>query len=124
MKDFEKLIEIARRKSLFDEGNDWSNGSETYLSEIKKEVDEVVEEVPKSRVCYLEDELGDVLWDYLNAVIALEKEQGVQLSSVLKRASQKYDERVSGIESGESWKDVKTRQKVRLEEEQKLKSAE
>lgn len=118
MKDFEKLIEIARRKSLFDEGNDWSSGAETYLSEIKKEVDEVVEEIPKSRECYLEDELGDVLWDYLNIVLALEKEQGIDLTSVIQRASQKYEERVSGIESGLLWKDVKTKQKERLAREQ------
>lgn len=76
MEDFERLLNIAKRKTHFDVGNDWSNGSATYLAEIKKEVDEVIEEIPKSRLCYLEDELGDVLWDYLNILTALEKEVG------------------------------------------------
>ena len=117
LNNFKKLADIARRKSRFDKGNDWSAGAETYLAEIKKEVDEVIEELPKSRTCYLEDELGDVLWDYLNIVMALEKEQGISLDSVLARAQQKYNERVSGIESGELWKDIKQRQKIRLQEE-------
>lgn len=54
----------------------------------------MIEEIPKSRQCYLEDELGDVLWDYLNILTALEKEQG--------------------IESGKRWADIKAQQKAAL----------
>lgn len=36
----------------------------------------MVEEIPKDRLCYLEDELGDVLWDYLGIVLSLGKEKG------------------------------------------------
>ena len=117
MQDFEKLLSIAKRKTHFDSDHDWSNGSVTYLAEIKKEVDEVIEEIPKSRLCYLEDELGDVLWDYLNILTALEQEVGIDPASVLARACRKYDERVSGIESGERWADIKVRQKQRLAKE-------
>lgn len=53
------MIKIAKRKSEIDKDSSWSQGSSTYLVEIKKEVDEVVEEIPKDRLCYLEDELGD-----------------------------------------------------------------
>lgn len=35
MKQFETLLSIAKRKSEIDKLSDWSNGSETYLSEIK-----------------------------------------------------------------------------------------
>jgi hypothetical protein len=52
MKEFDKLLGIAKRKANFDESNTWSNGSDTYLVEIKNEVDEVIEEIPKSRKCY------------------------------------------------------------------------
>lgn len=90
MGNFEKLLEIARRKSAFDQTNTWYSGSETYLSELRAEIDEVVEEIPKNRTCYLEDELGDVLWDYLNTVLALEKESGITVESVLIRAFHKY----------------------------------
>lgn len=114
MKEFNTLLEIAKRKANFDQNNPWSNGSETYLVEIKNEVDEVIEEIPKARRCYLEDELGDVLWDYLNILTALEKEIGLDAQAVLQRACYKYEERLSGIESGEKWSDIKEKQKIAL----------
>ncbi len=114
MEQFDKLFEIAKRKASFDESNTWSNGSETYLAEIKSEVDEVIEEIPRARKCYLEDELGDVLWDYLNVLTALEKELGIDTKAVLLRACRKYEERVSGIEIGEKWSDIKEQQKIAL----------
>lgn len=119
MKEFDILLGIAKRKAKFDESNTWSNGSETYLSGIKNEVDEVIEEIPKSRKCYLEDELGDVLWDYLNILAALEKEADIDSEAVLKRACEKYEERISGIENGQKWSDIKEKQKIALENEHK-----
>ena len=116
-KYFTDLIAIAERKRNIDHGSSWSNGSQTYLAEIVKEVDEVIEEIPKKRLCYLEDELGDILWDYLNIVLALEDERGVDLLSVLKRACGKYDERINGIEAGDHWKNIKERQKKVLARE-------
>jgi len=118
MQDFEKLIKIVKRKSALDQGNTWSNGSSTYLEEIKKEVDEVIEEMPKQRDCYLEDELADVLWDYLNVLQAIEQERGISIDSVLVRACHKYEERISGLESGKTWAEIKQNQKLVLAEEQ------
>ncbi len=118
MKQLEILLSIAKRKLKIDKLSGWSNGSVTYLSEIKNEIDEVIEELPKNRVCYLEDELGDVLWDYLNILINLEKESGVNVDSILSRACRKYEERISGIEKGELWKNIKAKQKEVLEHEQ------
>lgn len=118
MNDFAKLIAIAKRKAEFDKDNTWYAGASTYLSEMKKEVDEVIEEIPNKRICYLEEELGDVLWDYFNAVLSLEKEQGVKLDSIINRACRKYDERVMAIENGISWDEVKNKQKQLLEQEQ------
>ena len=61
---------------------------------------EFEEEIPLGRKCYLEDELGDVLWDYLSALVCLKKEKGINIESIFNRAFQKYEERVSGIECG------------------------
>ena len=119
MKEFDDLLAIAKRKLNFDQNNSFSNGSTTYLAEMKKEIDEVLEEIPKSRNCYLEEEIGDVLWDYLNVLAAMEKETGINPQAVLARACKKYDERVSGIEVGEFWENIKERQKLRLAAEQK-----
>ena len=107
MQKLNTLMEIARRKAAFDLGHNWSNGPETYLTAIKNEADEVIEEISNSRPCYLEDELTDILWNYLNVLAALEKEADIDLPSVLTRACNKYEERMSGIESGERWADIK-----------------
>jgi len=114
MQEFIKLLNIAKRKTCFDKNNTWSNGSATYLAGIKDEVDEVIEEIPKSRQCYLEEELGDILWDYLNVLTALEEEADIDIKAVLSRACRKYEERMSGIESGDNWQDIKELQKIAL----------
>ncbi|CAM3652322.1 MazG nucleotide pyrophosphohydrolase domain-containing protein [Parendozoicomonas haliclonae] len=116
-KKLEELLAIVHAKNRFDQSNTWFNGSGTYLDEIKKEVDEVAEEVHAGRRCYLEDELGDVLWDYLNLVICLEQEQGISAERVIERAIAKYGERIEGITSGTSWDTIKAGQKQKLQDE-------
>ncbi|EHK9047303.1 nucleotide pyrophosphohydrolase [Vibrio vulnificus] len=117
MKDFEQLLEVVQRKAKYDQSNSWYLGPHTYLNELKKEVDEVFDEIPRERTCYLEDELADVLWDYLNAIVALEKESEIRLDSILHRAYIKYSQRVTAIESGTDWADIKEVQKQALEQE-------
>ncbi len=112
-----KLFEVVKKKSQIDQTNSWSNGSSTYLGEIKKELVEVEEEIHLDRLCYLEDELGDVLWDYLNLLLCLENEKGISAANVFGRALSKYDERISGIEAGIMWAETKAMQKKRLSDE-------
>ncbi len=111
------LLDIAKRKSQFDITNNWAQGSKTYLDEIRKEISEVEDEIPLNRRCYLEDELGDVLWDYLNILFSLEKEERISVLRVFERAAKKYEERISGLEAGLLWADIKVRQKEKLAEE-------
>jgi len=117
---FEQLLCIARRKSVIDTNSDWFNGAKTYLHEMRSELDEVLEEIPLNRRCYLEQELGDLLWDYLNILLSLEKESDIKLESVLERACIKYEQRVSGLEDGHTWSDIKAQQKIALEREQEV----
>ncbi len=119
MHPFDQLTAIVKRKNKLDKAKQSQALSHSYLHEIKAEVDEVIEEIPNNRLCYLEDELADVLWDYLNAVSLLEKEQGVDLISVLIRACKKYDQRISAIEQGISWDEIKKTQKMQLAKELK-----
>ena len=123
MKHFATLLLIARRKAVIDADSKWSEGARTYLGEMNNEITEVCAELSSERQCYLEDELGDVLWDYVNALVALEKSHGISVEKVLQRACRKYEERISGIENGELWKDIKARQQLALEKEQKDVSA-
>jgi len=113
-----KILSVVERKNLIDKTIDWSGGSSTYLSELKNEIVEVEEELPLDRVCYLEDELADILWDYLNVLKCLEEEKGISTCSVLNRAYVKYNERVTAIENNISWVDIKNKQKNKLSIEQ------
>ncbi|MFN1598314.1 MazG nucleotide pyrophosphohydrolase domain-containing protein [Vibrio harveyi] len=117
MESFKALFDIAQRKAEYDKNNTWYRGSETYFDALHKELEEVSEEIAKERLCYLEDELGDVLWNYLNILMALEKEQGIDPYSVLNRAVEKYQARVTAIENNGSWAEVKVDQKEKLQQE-------
>jgi len=112
-----KILGIVERKYVIDQGRDWSNGSSTYFDEIPKELAEVKEELENNRRPHLEDELGDVFWDYLNLLINLENEGKIMLSEVFRRAAEKYEERVGALEKGITWDEVKQKQKKRLAEE-------
>jgi len=111
---FDELLAVVRRKNLIDKTIEWSGGSSTYLNELKNEIIEVEEELPLNRTCYLEDELADVLWDYLNVLKCLEEEKGISTCSVFKRAYLKYNERITAIENNISWEDIKSTQKNKL----------
>jgi hypothetical protein len=49
--------------------------------------------------------------------MALEKEQGIDPYSVLNRAVEKYQARVTAIENNGSWAEVKADQKEKLQQE-------
>lgn len=117
MDHFDQLLAIIRRKAVFDRHNPWYAGPESYLDGLHGEVAEVVEEIAQARTCYLEDELGDLLWNCLNAIVALEKTTDVRLDAVLQRACRKFETRVSGLEAGLSWEEIKAAQKQALADE-------
>lgn len=110
MADLTTLLDIARRKREYDKTNPWYEGPESYLRGIGHEVEEVLAELEQGELHDLEAELGDVLWDTLNAILALEKTHGVSMASILERTTVKYDERITGIENGLTWAEVKRQQ--------------
>lgn len=118
--DLEKLLGLVKRKQKIDHGSTWSDGSSTYIDELRKEITEVQAEIGRQRQVYLEDELADVLWDYLNLVSCLAEEEGISIEGILAHALAKYEERISGIEEGRAWKQTKSDQKIRLQEEHRL----
>lgn len=117
MDHFAQLLAIVRRKAVFDRNNPWYTGPESYLNGLHGEVAEVLEEIAQARTCYLEDELGDLLWNCLNAIVALEKSTDVRLEAVLARACRKFEGRVAWLEAGLSWQEIKETQKAELAEE-------
>jgi len=125
MKDyFEKLMALSDLKLKRDLKGTWSKGSSTYFEALFDELDEVKEELNSDKQCYLEDELGDVLWDYLCLLKHLENEKRIDISTLLQRTNKKYARRVTGIINGEAWDAIKSEQKHCLENEQKELSVE
>ena len=117
-KEINKLIEIVREKEKIDASRDWCQGSKTYFKEIRKELTEVEVELKENNKVFLEDELGDVLWDYLNLLVQLENEDKISFENISKRALKKYSQRINGISEGRSWEDIKKEQKKELHKEQ------
>lgn len=118
IENIKKLLEIVEDKYNIDSQRDWSKGSITYLDELKKEIAEVEEVINSGYKVYLEDELGDVLWDYFNLLVNLENEEKIDLNKVFERVLKKYSQRITGIKEGISWYDIKEKQKLELKKEQ------
>lgn len=116
--DFDHLLEIVKRKIIRDQKGSWSKGSDTYLSSLFDEIEEVKHELSSGNRCNLEDELGDILWVYLCFVHNLEVEGKVSMSKVFERSFLKYQERVDGIIDGGCWEEIKAKQKSELKAEQ------
>lgn len=118
--NIEKIYKLVEDKAVIDQNTDWCQGSSTLFAEIRKELDEAESELNDNRKCYLEDELGDILWDYLNLLKNLELEDKIEANKVFERCAKKYTERLKGIKNGHSWDIVKNKQKEELKKEQDL----
>lgn len=116
--ELDKLMEVVRSKITRDQKGKWSKGSITYFEALTDEMKEVKVELSSGKQCYLEDELGDLLWVYLCFVHNLEVEGKVSMSKVFERSLLKYQERVNGINNGECWEKIKEKQKLRLKAEE------
>lgn len=112
-----ELQKIAALKSQRDLKDSWFKGSSTYLDALVEEISEVKEELVSGRQCFLEDELGDLLWDFVCLIEHLELEGKVDKERVFQRSVDKYAERVTNRSPGETWDDVKLRQKLELKKE-------
>lgn len=122
MEEMSTLLELSKRKYQFDK-KETKYDSHLYIEEMKKELDEVLVELQNGTRVHLEDELGDVLWDFCNIVVALEKNGSISLHEVFRRSCEKYEQRISGIEQGKRWEDIKKEQKKQLKFEEQNNSS-
>lgn len=72
----DKLRELSQRRmeTLFENGENRYQGAAMYVDEMHKEIDEMKAELKPNNVVYLEDELGDIMRDYLCLLRGLEHE--------------------------------------------------
>lgn len=82
-------------------------------------MEEVKSELHNEKKAYLEDELGDVFWDYICLLESLELRGKIDMMNVFERCYAKYSERLNpdGSDNGD-WAEVKLKQKERLRNEQ------
>lgn len=90
---------------------------ETYLKSIIDEVDEVTQELKENNSVYLEDELWDILWTYMNMLHCFEKEWYIDQKRVFERCLKKYTKRTNWMEKWIPWNDIKSWQKKELLDE-------
>ncbi|QIR13570.1 MazG nucleotide pyrophosphohydrolase domain-containing protein [Shewanella aestuarii] len=114
MNEFVQLLNLAGKKIEIDQNGTWSKGSITYYQAIFDELKEVKNEIDMNRKCYLEDELGDILWVYMCLLKNLETEMSISVECVFERALKKYKERLDGINAGVTWSEIKELQKEAL----------
>ena len=91
--------------------------SESYLDAMHDEIEEVRDELKTDNKVYLEDELWDILWAYLNLLYCLEQEWKADTIKVLERALKKYKQRADWLDQWISWDEIKVWQKQELKKE-------
>lgn len=122
MKLFEKLNKLSEKRIkyfLSTKNNNWYKWSITYLKELIKEIEEAKQELNTNNV-YLEDELGDILWDYLCLLNSLKFENKItSIEKVLERAYKKFSQRIdeNTWKDRWSWEKIKKKQKEILDKE-------
>lgn len=105
--------QLAQKTFPWENYNDWLS-HEIYIPGIKNEIDEVIPEIRKENSVYLEDELWDIFWTYINLLYCLEQEWYISKENVFERAFQKYSQRTSGLENGILWDEIKKLQKRKI----------
>jgi len=92
-----------------------------YFKEIKEEVDEAIEEFKKDNAVHLEDELGDIFWDYVMLLQVLKRDGYIRsIENVFTHAEEKFTDRLGfvhldkKVNSEDYWNDVKKKQKIQL----------
>jgi len=128
---FKQLIQIVDKKfqlnqTVWEKMFPWENIEKwlkwgTYLDSIIEEVEEAKVEIKPHNSVYLEDELWDILWDYINMLHCFEKEWYINQEKVFERCLKKYKKRIDSMQKWVSWDEIKISQKQELTTEHNIK---
>ncbi len=104
---------------------DKMGGARFFFDVLSGEVDEALLEFKKDLSnIFLEDELSDILWDFIMLITLLKEEGHIEsVENVFKRAVVKYAERINAIVDIEDekellykWRSIKQQQQQHLEQ--------
>ncbi len=122
LQTLQQIMNLAEKRIQYlniNGGEGWYHGSISHFDGMFHELEEARIELEEWNHVYLEDELGDVFWDYLCFLEWLEQEGKIDKKRVMERCYKKFSERLGPDASGTWWNEIKKRQKMELEEEQK-----
>jgi len=124
LKLIDKIFKLSweRIYHLHNEDNKWwYKWNKTYIDWISDELEEVKCEIKKNNSVYLEDELGDILWNYFCLIHSLKEDNLINEKKVFERCYKKFSERLSNNPWGSQWAEIKEKQKLELKKEHKKK---
>ncbi|MDR2190148.1 MAG: hypothetical protein LBP53_02970 [Candidatus Peribacteria bacterium] len=102
IQDIQRIFTLSKTRieNFQRQKDDRYQGAQTYFTEIRKEIDEAQDENKADNTIYLEDELGDIFWDYITLLNALASEGKITSpEKVFERCYQKFSGRIN--EQGE-----------------------
>lgn len=119
MYDKLRKLSATRIKHFIEHKIPFYKWHKTYIEWIKDELSEVEQELKDNNSVYLEDELWDILWNYLCLLHSLESEWKItSIDKVIERSYNKFTGRIwVNWDKWENWDEIKTLQKDKLKEE-------
>ena len=121
--NLQKILDLTKKRIEFfhDIGytKDRYQWSKTYFDGIIIETEEAAQENKSNNHIYLEDELGDIFWNFCCLLSSLEREGKISArDAVFHRASEKFIQRVGDDGcGGHEWEQVKAEQKINRKKE-------
>lgn len=123
---FDKIKNLSKTRVKYlseFENHEWYKWAMNYYDWLFWELEEAKQEYKEDNLVYLEDELWDILWDYLCLLHALEVEWKISSAEkVFERSYKKFSGRIKDTWSNMwDWKEVKAKQnEERIKEHEKL----
>ena len=94
---------------------------EFYLQWLQDEIVEVQEEIKPDNHVYLEDELGDIMRDFMNVLFYLKHEGKIHsVHNVFEKSLQKYTERMNDQHTAQKSGEVDARKTTKERQKQRL----
>lgn len=99
MNHLEYILALSKKRINYFHDNEnvknWYRGSETYFEGILTETQEAKQENVEKNHIYLEDELGDIFWNFCCLLQSLKRENKISdASEVFRRCAEKFSERI------------------------------
>lgn len=110
-----KILDLIQEKNKLQLDEPQFTTISAYIEALKKEIDEVSNEIKPDNKVYLTDELSDVLWNYLNLVQKMQEQWLIHnIDEVFTHCEEKFSYRIEERKKWLHWNEIKKIQKEKL----------